>query len=63
MKKIICLLLLVVIAVTMLAACGTKYACDDCGKKVDTVYSSEILGDEQYCKDCYNDLLGFDVIE
>ena len=62
MKKIICLLLIVVLSLTMLAACG-GYECAECGEKTDTVCSNALLGEEQYCKDCYNDLMGMDVID
>lgn len=63
MKKLICLLLILVLAVTLLAACGAKHQCAECGEKFDTVYQNELLGDEMYCKDCYNDLMGMDVID
>ncbi len=63
MKKLICLSLILVLAVTMLAACGTKHECAECGEKFNEVYQNDLLGDEMYCKDCYNDLMGMDVID
>lgn len=57
MKRLICVLLLVVMMVTMLTACG-KFECDLCGdEKSGKKYETEFLGQEiVICKDCYEDL-------
>ena len=55
MKKLICLLLVVVMMATMLAACG-KFECEVCGEeKSGKKYTEEILGREiTYCQDCHD---------
>ena len=57
MKKLICILLVVVMMATMLTACG-KFKCDLCGEeKSGKKYTGEVLGEEvEYCKDCREDL-------
>ena len=57
MKKLICVLLLVVVIATMLTACG-KFKCDFCGEeKTGKKYEREMLGEEVViCKDCYEEL-------
>ncbi len=57
MKKLISLLLILVLSVTMLAACSKKHECAKCGGKFKYVYRDAELGDEAYCKDCYIDLV------
>ena len=53
MKKLLCVLLVVLTMATMLAACG-KFDCALCGKsKFGKSY--EFMGAET-CKDCNNDL-------
>lgn len=56
MKRIVCFLLVLVMAL-MLTACS-KFECDLCGEeKTGTKYTTEILGKEvTYCKDCYEEL-------
>ena len=56
MKRLICVLLLVVMALT-LTACG-KFECDLCGdEKFGKKYEREMLGVEiDICKDCYESL-------
>lgn len=53
MKKLICVLLLVVTLASLLTACG-KFTCDLCKEsKFGKSYESEVLGSEiTYCKDC-----------
>ena len=60
MKRMICLVLLVVVAVTTLAACG-KFTCDMCGEeKSGKKYTREMLGVEiEICKDCQKELEEF----
>ena len=57
MKKLICIVLLVVVMATMLTACG-KFTCDFCGEeKTGKKYERELLGQEvDICKDCYEEL-------
>ena len=57
MKKIICVLLLVVVVASLLTACG-KFECDLCGEeKTGKKYTEKVLGQEvTYCKDCYEGL-------
>ena len=57
MKKLISILLLVVVLVTMLTACG-KFKCDLCrDEKTGKKYETEVFGQEvEICKDCYEDL-------
>ena len=57
MKKLICVLLLVAIAVSVLTACS-KFECDLCGEeKFGKKHESEFLGKEiDICDDCYEDL-------
>jgi hypothetical protein len=57
MKKLICILLLVVVLASLFTACG-KFECDACGEeKSGKKYKEEIFGKEVViCKDCYNDL-------
>lgn len=57
MKRVICVLLLVVMLATLLTACG-KFQCDLCGEeKTGKKYEEEVLGQPvTYCKDCYEDL-------
>ena len=57
MKKLICVVLLVVVIATMLTACG-KFKCDLCGEeKSGKKYERELFGQEiDICKDCYKDL-------
>ena len=57
MKKLICILLVVVMMATMLTACG-KFKCDLCGEeKSGKKYTGEVLCEEvEYCKDCREDL-------
>ena len=54
MKKLICVLLVVVMMATLLTACG-KFKCDVCGEeKSGKKYTEEILGEEiEMCKDCH----------
>lgn len=57
MKKLICLLLVIVVMATMLTACG-KFECDLCDEeKSGKKYTGEVLGqDVTYCQDCHEDL-------
>ncbi len=57
MKKIICLVLVVLSVCTLFAGCG-KFDCDLCGKeKSGKKYKGEILDREVvYCKECHDDL-------
>ena len=57
MKKLICVLMVVVIMATMLTACG-KFTCDLCKEeKTGKKHETEVLGEEVvYCDDCYNSL-------
>ena len=54
MKKLICVLLVVVMMATLLTACG-KFKCDVCDEeKSGKKYTEEILGEEiEMCKDCH----------
>ena len=53
MKKVICLVLLVVMLLTMLTACG-KFECELCGEeKFGSKNQGEVLGMTiTYCNDC-----------
>ena len=57
MKRLICILLVVVMMATLLTACG-KFKCDLCGEeKSGKKYTDEVLGEEvECCKDCHEDL-------
>lgn len=57
MKKLICVLLVVVVMASMLTACG-KFECDLCGEeKSGKKYTEKVLGQEaEICKDCYKEL-------
>lgn len=58
MKKLICLLLVVVMLVSVLAACGESFTCDLCeeeksGKKhTETLFGEELT----ICDDCKEEL-------
>ena len=53
MKKLICVLLLVVVLASMLTACG-KFTCDSCKEeKTGKKYKVEVMGEKaEICKDC-----------
>ena len=57
MKKIICLILVVLTMCSLLAACSS-FTCDICGEKKSGNKNTEnILGEEiVYCDDCKNQL-------
>lgn len=60
MKKLICVLLLIVVLATLFVACG-KFTCDLCGEeKTGKRYTEEVWGEEvTYCDDCYQALKSF----
>ena len=57
MKKLICILLVVVMMATMLTACG-KFKCDLCGEeKSGKKHEESMLGESVViCDDCYKAL-------
>ena len=57
MKKLICVLLVVVMMATLLTACG-KFKCELCGEeKSGKKYEGEVLGEKVvYCDECYKEL-------
>lgn len=57
MKKLICVLLLIVVLASLLAGCG-KFECDLCGEeKTGKQHKEEIAGEELViCDDCYETL-------
>ena len=56
MKKLICLLLIVVVLATMLTACGS-FTCDFCGEEGSGSGNTiKVLGEEGVlCDDCYDE--------
>ena len=54
MKKVICIVLLVVMMLTMFTGCVGKFECDLCGEeKVGVKNETSVLGiDVTYCNDC-----------
>lgn len=56
MKKRITALLLTVLTVVSLTACGAPFTCDLCGEeKTGKKYTETVLGEEiVYCQDCYD---------
>ena len=57
MKKLISVICLVLVLVTMLAACS-KFTCDVCGeKKSGKKHEEKVLGEKVvYCDDCYKQM-------
>jgi hypothetical protein len=57
MKKLICVLLVVVMMATLLTACG-KFKCELCGEeKSGKKHEGEVLGEKVvYCDECYKEL-------
>lgn len=57
MKRLVCIISLIVMLITMLTACG-KFECDLCGKeKSGGKNKKEVLGEEiVYCDDCADGL-------
>ncbi len=57
-KRAIAVLLITVMSLTTLTACGGKFTCDICGKeKSGKKYTSEILGQTvNVCKDCKKEM-------
>lgn len=57
MKKIICLILVVLTLCSLLAACSS-FECDICGeKKTGKKHTEKLFGEEiVYCDDCYKSL-------
>ncbi len=57
MKKIFALMLVLVLMLS-LAACGEKFECDECGEeKTGKKYEDEIFGEEfVLCEECHEEL-------
>ena len=58
MKKLICVLLLVVMMTSLLAGCIGSFTCDVCGEDKFGIYTEEeILGEKiTYCSDCKDEV-------
>lgn len=58
MKKKITALLLTVLTVVSLTACGKPFTCDLCNQeKTGKKYTEKLFGEEiTYCQDCYDSL-------
>lgn len=58
MKKLICVLLIVVVMTSLLAGCIGAFKCDGCGEdKFGIMHKEEVMGEEfTFCDDCHKEL-------